>query len=69
MAGVLLLYPTYVSRVTGHFTTAERALTELQAWREEGAAGRRRVSPSRRAWRWTLRHVVALRRWWSGELA
>jgi capsular polysaccharide export protein len=27
--------PTYVSRVSGHFTTAERALDELQAWRAE----------------------------------
>lgn len=69
VAGVLLLYPTYVSRVTGYFTTAEQALTELQAWRAEGAAGRPPVSAGRRAWRWTLRHVVALRRWWSGELA
>jgi len=69
VAGVLLLYPTYVSRATGYFTTAERALAELQAWREEGAAGRRQVSAGRRAWRWTLRHVVALRRWWSGEAA
>lgn len=69
VAGVLLLYPTYVSRVTGCFTTAERALTELEAWRAEGAAGRRNISAGRRAWRWTLRHMVALRRWWSGELA
>lgn len=69
VAGVLLLYPTYVSRVTGCFTSAERALTELEAWRAEGAAGRRNISAGRRAWRWTLRHVVALRRWWSGELA
>ncbi|WP_374568462.1 capsular polysaccharide biosynthesis protein [Ideonella sp.] len=69
VAGALLLYPSYVSRVTGHFTTAERALSELQSWRDEGAAGRRPVSAGRRAWRWTLRHVVALRRWWSGEAA
>jgi capsular polysaccharide export protein len=69
VAGVLLLYPTYVSRVTGCFTTAERALTELQQWRAEGAGARPNVSAGRRAWRWTLRHMVALRRWWSGELA
>lgn len=67
VAGVLLLYPTYVSRVTGRFTTAERALEELQAWREEGAAGRQPVSLGRRAWRWTLRHIVALRRRLVGE--
>ncbi|NTV96353.1 MAG: capsular polysaccharide biosynthesis protein [Thiobacillus sp.] len=35
VAGVLLLYPTYVSRVTGRFTSAERALEELLAWRAE----------------------------------
>jgi capsular polysaccharide export protein len=33
VAGVLILYPTYVSRVTGKFTTPERALEELLAWR------------------------------------
>ncbi|UUX94133.1 beta-3-deoxy-D-manno-oct-2-ulosonic acid transferase [Aquabacterium sp. J223] len=37
VAGTLLLYPTYVSRRTGHFTTAERALDELLQWRAEGA--------------------------------
>lgn len=37
VAGVLILYPTYVSRVTGRFTTVERALDELLAWREEKA--------------------------------
>lgn len=62
VAAVLLLYPTYVSRDTGHFCTAERALAELQAWRAEGAAGLSQVSLGRRAWRWTLRQVVALRR-------
>jgi capsular polysaccharide export protein len=68
VAGVLLLYPTYVSRVSGHFTTAERALDELQAWRAE-ASPASPVSAGRRAWRWTLRHAVALRRLWSGETA
>lgn len=33
VAAALILYPTYVSRVTGRFTTAETALSELQAWR------------------------------------
>jgi len=65
-AGVLLLYPTYVSRDTGHFTTPERALAELQAWRDERPAIGPQVSVGRRAWRWTLRHAVALRRLWSG---
>ena len=69
VAGVLLLYPTYVSRTTGHFTTAERALEELQAWREESPGGSTGVTPVRRAWRWTLRHLVAWRRLWTGEAA
>ncbi|MFO1338030.1 MAG: capsular polysaccharide biosynthesis protein [Burkholderiaceae bacterium] len=69
VAGVLLLYPAYVSRDTGHFCTAERALTELQAWRAQGAAGLSQVSLGRRAWRWTLRQVVALRRRVVGEVA
>lgn len=33
VAATLILYPTYVSRVTGKFTTPERALEELIAWR------------------------------------
>jgi capsular polysaccharide export protein len=68
VAGVLLLYPTYVGRVSGHFTTAEQALDELQAWRAEGANASP-LSAGRRAWRWTLRHAVALRRRLSGEAA
>jgi capsular polysaccharide export protein len=32
VAGALILYPTYVSRTTGAFTTPERALHELQHW-------------------------------------
>jgi capsular polysaccharide export protein len=68
VAGALLLYPTYVSRDTGHFTTAERALAELQAWRTQGVPPvASQVSIGRRAWRWTLRHTVALRRLWAGE--
>lgn len=69
VAATLLLYPTYVSRDTGHFTTAERALAELQAWRAAGPAAAAAVSPGRRAWRWTLRQLVALRRLMSGENA
>jgi capsular polysaccharide export protein len=67
VAGVLLQYPSYVSRVTGRFITAERALAELQAWRAEGPAGRPTLSLGRRAWRWTLRHLVAFRRRLAGE--
>ncbi|WP_447985815.1 capsular polysaccharide biosynthesis protein [Nitrospira sp. Nam74] len=36
VAGALILYPTYVSRTTGRFTTAERALDELLDWRRHG---------------------------------
>lgn len=36
VAGVLILYPIYVSRTTRHFTTPEHALAELLAWREQG---------------------------------
>jgi capsular polysaccharide export protein len=32
VAGALLVYPTYVSRSSGAFTTAERALWELSHW-------------------------------------
>jgi len=35
VAGTLILYPTYVSRTTGRFTTPERALDELLDWRQQ----------------------------------
>lgn len=38
VAGTLILYPTYISRTTGRFTTPERALDELLAWRASGAS-------------------------------
>lgn len=38
VAGALILYPTYVSRTTGRFTTPERSLDELMLWREQGAS-------------------------------
>lgn len=38
VAGALILYPTYVSRATGRFTTPERALDELLEWRSSGAS-------------------------------
>lgn len=50
IAGVLILYPTYVSRTTGRFTTPERALDELMAWRLQG--------PSTLPWWRKLRRVV-----------
>lgn len=38
VAGCLILYPTYVSRVTRRFTRPEQALDELLAWRAQGAS-------------------------------
>ena len=35
VAATLILYQTYVSRVTGRFTSTERALDELVEWRTE----------------------------------
>jgi len=35
VAGVLILYPAYLSRTTGRFTSPERALDELLAWQLE----------------------------------
>jgi len=39
VAGALLLYPSYLSRITRKPTTAERALDELLAWRDVEGAG------------------------------
>lgn len=36
VAGALILYPVYVSRVTGRFIAPEQALDELLAWRSTG---------------------------------
>jgi capsular polysaccharide export protein len=52
VAGVLIAYPTYVSRTTGRFTTPERALTELLLWQQAGAAG---LPWWRKPLRWLLR--------------
>ena len=38
VAGVLLLYPTYVSRVSRQVCTAEQALAELLSWRASSNA-------------------------------
>jgi len=53
VAGTLLLYPTYASRRTGRYLSAEQALDELLAWRE--AAG----TPNR-AWQQLRRAVLRL---------
>jgi capsular polysaccharide export protein len=54
VAGTLIEYPTYVSRTTARFTTPERALDELLAWR--ASAGTRFPW-----WRKLLRRVLQLR--------
>jgi capsular polysaccharide export protein len=33
VAGTLILYPTYVSRTTGRYTSPERVLIEIEAWK------------------------------------
>lgn len=38
VAATLILYPTYLSRASGVFTTPERALQELQSWQRADAA-------------------------------
>jgi capsular polysaccharide export protein len=40
VAGTLINYPTYVSRITRKFTTPERTLLELQNWHEVPAQGK-----------------------------
>ena len=68
VAGVLILYPTYVSRRSGHFTTPERALEELQQWRDvEGGVST--VSWQRRVWRLALRWGQRWRRQWGADTA
>ncbi len=51
VAGVLVLYPTYISRRTGRYTTPENALDELLLWKAMGASG----MP---AWRKALRPIL-----------
>ncbi|MCE5241669.1 MAG: beta-3-deoxy-D-manno-oct-2-ulosonic acid transferase [Syntrophobacteraceae bacterium] len=53
IAGALILYPTYVSRVTGRLTTPEHALDELLDWRAKSA-------PGVTFWRRVLRMVLRL---------
>lgn len=52
VAGALICYPTYVSRTTGCFTTPERVLDELLAWRERVEHGE---TLGRFCLRWVLR--------------
>jgi capsular polysaccharide export protein len=53
VAATLILYPTYVSRCSGVFTTPERALQELVAWQSAGSRDRA-SGPLRMARRWLL---------------
>ncbi|MEQ1955720.1 capsular polysaccharide biosynthesis protein [Mesorhizobium sp. CN2-181] len=48
VAGSLILYPTYVSRTTGRFITAEQAVEDLVMWREKGDI---HETPTAKAWR------------------
>ncbi len=52
VAATLILYPAYLSRRTGHFTTPEQALTELVEWRETSG---KKLPVWRQAMRWILR--------------
>lgn len=53
VAGVLILYPTYISRQTGQYTSPENAMEELQQWKEAGVTGMAR-------WRKTMRPVLGM---------
>lgn len=52
VAGALILYPVYVSRKTGHYTTPEQVVRELVEWREQGEAA---VPLWQRAYRQVMR--------------
>lgn len=54
VAGVIIIYPTYVSRRSGRFTTPEQTLQELLAWRDEGPV---RLPLWRRGWRLLMRFL------------
>jgi capsular polysaccharide export protein len=58
VAVTLIVYPTYLSRVTGCYTTPERVLEELRQWRMESR--RRKPGPARRLIR-RLFHAVLRR--------
>ena len=58
IAAALILYPTYVSRLSGKPATAEVALEELLAWRKS-AGGRPGIWQKLK--RLALRHIVGVR--------
>jgi len=56
VAGTLILYPTYVSRSTGFYSTPERALDEIAAWKKQEAQPQPLVERARRrVMRWFSR--------------
>lgn len=58
VAGVLILYPTYISRLSGEIIPVERALDELIAWRHRSSDA---LPLWRSAFRVILRRVVGIR--------
>jgi capsular polysaccharide export protein len=64
VAGVLIEYPLYVSRTTKRYTSPERALDELAAWREKNSSG---LPLWRRGLRIALRFQERWRRSGEGE--
>jgi len=61
-AAVLIRYPTYVSRVTGYFSSPEQVLKELLDWREQERS--QPPSVAQRTLRWVLRMGLVLRNMW-----
>ena len=60
VAATLILYPTYLSRHSGAYTTPEQALVELREWQRLGTpAG----SPVARTWRLLKRQVLHALAW------
>lgn len=61
VAATLILYPTYLSRHSGAYTTPEQALVELREWQRLGTPA---ATPLARLWRQCKRQVLhALARW------
>jgi capsular polysaccharide export protein len=58
IAAVLILYPTYISLVTGRYTTPERVLDELSTWKSSGAG---KVSLRTRLRRLVIQYIVKVR--------
>lgn len=61
VAATLILYPTYLSRHSGAYTTPEQALVELREWQRLGTPA---ATPLARLWRQCKRQVLhAVARW------